>query len=112
MQNGSFKIAAAKDYNDKKNAGNNISLLATVGFMRTKDKDSIFDLYAPKKQEVKWRVNNPKSNRARMSISRPASNPDSWFMVDDVIAEFKSCIDFLYFMLDSYNQEKANRGWK
>lgn len=98
VQNGAFKIAAAKDYNDKKNAGNNISLLATRGFMRTNSRDSIFDLYA-QKQNGTWRVNNPKSNRARMSISRPASNPDSWFMVDDVIAEFKSCIDSLYDML-------------
>jgi len=112
VQNGSFKIAAAKNYNDKKNAGNNISLLATGGFMRTKDKDSIFDLYAPKKQGVKWRVNNPKSNRARMSISRPASDTDVWFEKSNVIAEFKSCIDSLYDMLHLYNQEKANRGWK
>ena len=70
-------------------------------------------LYA-QKQNGTWRVNNPKSNsnRARMTISRPASNPDSWFMVDDVIAEFKSCIDSLYDMLKLYDQEKANRGWK
>jgi len=80
--------------------------------MRTKDKDSIFDLYAPKKQGVKWRVNNPKSNRARMSISRPASDTDVWFEKSNVIAEFKSCIDSLYDMLHLYNQEKANRGWK
>jgi hypothetical protein len=98
VQNGSFKIAAAKDYNDKKKAGNNISLLATRGFMRTKDKDSIFDLYA-QKQNGTWRVNNPKSNRARMSISRPATKTDVWFEKSNVIAEFKSCIDSLYDML-------------
>lgn len=112
-QNGSFKIAAAKGYNDKKNAGKNSSLLATRGFMRTKDKDSIFDLYA-QKQNGTWRVNNPKSNsnRARMSISRPATKTDVWFEKSNVIAEFKSCIDSLYNMLDLYDQEKANRGWK
>ena len=100
-----------KDYNDKKNAGNNISLLATRGFMRTKDKDSIFDLYAPKKQGVKWRVNNPKSNsnRARMSISRGVSN--NWFEQDQIIAEFKSCIDSLYDMLKLYDQEKQKYNW-
>lgn len=100
VQKGSFKIAAAKNYNDKNNATHNIALLQGQGFMRTNGKDSIFDLYA-QKQNGTWRVNNPKSNsnRARMSISRPASNPDSWFMVDDVIAEFKSCIDSLYDML-------------
>ena len=110
-QSGSFKIAAAKDYNDKKNAGNNISLLATRGFMRTKDKDSIFDLYAPKKQAVKWRVNNPKSNsnRARMSISRGVSN--NWFEQNQIIAEFKSCIDSLYDMLKLYDQEKQKYNW-
>lgn len=113
VQNGSFKIAAAKNYNDKKNAGKNSSLLATRGFMRTKDKDSIFDLYA-QKQNGTWRVNNPKSNsnRARMSISRPATKTDVWFEKSNVIAEFKSCIDSLYDMLRLYDQEKANRGWK
>jgi hypothetical protein len=103
VQNGSFKIAAAKDYNDKKKAGNNISLLATRGFMRTNGKDSIFDVYAMGAQSqhknVKWRVNNPKSNRARMSISRPATKTDVWFEKSNVIAEFKSCIDSLYDML-------------
>lgn len=110
-QSGSFKIAAAKDYNDKKNAGNNISLLATRGFMRTKDKDSIFDLYAPKKQAVKWRVNNPKSNsnRARMSISRGVSN--NWFEQNQIIAEFMSCIDSLYDMLQLYDKEKQKYNW-
>ena len=47
-----------------------------------------------------------------MSISRQASDTDVWFEKSNVIAEFKSCIDSLYDMLDLYNQEKANRGWK
>ena len=84
--------------------------------MRNTGIDSIFDVYAmgtqSQQKNVKWRVNTARGGRARMSISRPASNPDSWFMVDDVIAEFKSCIDSLYDMLRLYDQEKANRGWK
>jgi hypothetical protein len=99
-QSGSFKIAAAKDYNDKNNATRNKELLQNRGFMRKADKDSIFDLYA-QKQNGTWRVNNPKSNsnRARMSISRPAGNSNEWFIKDNVIDEFKSCIDSLYDML-------------
>lgn len=115
-QSGSVKIAAAKDYNDKNNATRNKKLLQNRGFMRTTgNRDSIFDLYA-QKQNGTWRVNNPKSNsnRARMSISRQASDTDVyvWFEKSNVIAEFKSCIDSLYDMLDLYNQEKTNRGWK
>lgn len=116
VQSGSFKIAAAKDYNDKNNATRNKELLQNRGFMRTiGNRDSIFDLYA-QKQNGTWRVNNPKSNsnRARMSISRQASDTNVyvWFEKSNVIAEFKSCIDSLYNMLDLYDQEKANRGWK
>ena len=113
VQSGSFKIAAAKDYNDKNNASSNKGLLQNRGFMRTTgNKDSIFDLYA-QKQNGTWRVNNPKSNsnRARMSISRPASNPDVWFEKSNVIAEFKSCIDSLYDMLQLYDQKKQKYNW-
>ena len=99
VQNGSFKIAAAKDYNDKKNAGKNSSLLATRGFMRTNSRDSIFDLYAAQSQNETWRVNTARGGRARMSISRPATKTDVWFEERYVIAEFKSCIDSLYDML-------------
>lgn len=109
-QSGSFKIAAAKDYNDKNNATRNIALLQGQGFMRTNGKDSIFDVYAmgaqSQQKNVKWRVNNPKSNRARMSISRPATKTDVWFEKSNVIAEFKSCIDSLYDMLQPYELEK------
>ncbi|MBO7220270.1 MAG: PD-(D/E)XK nuclease family protein [Alistipes sp.] len=113
VQSGSFKIAAAKDYNDKNNASSNKGLLQNRGFMRTTgNKDSIFDLYA-QKQNGTWRVNNPKSNsnRARMSISRPASNPDVWFEKSNVIAEFKSCIDSLYDMLQLYDRVKQKYNW-
>jgi hypothetical protein len=118
-QSGSFKIAAAKDYNDKNNATRNKELLQNRGFMRvpgtkgSTNKDSIFDLYADKPQNETWRVNNPKSNsnRARMSISRPAGNPNEWFIKDNVIVEFKSCIDSLYEMLQLYDQEKQKYNW-
>ena len=106
VQSGSFKIAAAKDYNDKNNASSNKGLLQNRGFMRTTgNKDSIFDLYA-QKQNGTWRVNAPrnKSDRARMSISRPAGNSNEWFLKDNVIAEFKSCIDSLYDMLRLYDK--------
>lgn len=112
-QSGSFKIAAAKDYNDKNNASSNKGLLQNRGFMRTTgNKDSIFDLYA-QKQNGTWRVNAPrnKSDRARMSISRPATNTDGWFEYSYVIAEFKSCIDSLYDMLKLYDQEKQKYNW-
>ena len=112
-QSGSFKIAAAKDYNDKNNATRNKELLQNRGFMRTTgNKDSIFDLYA-QKQNGTWRVNAPrnKSDRARMSISRPATNTDGWFEYSYVIAEFKSCIDSLYDMLKLYDQEKQKYNW-
>lgn len=112
-QSGSFKIAAAKDYNDKNNATRNKELLQNRGFMRTTgNKDSIFDLYAAQSQNETWRVNTARGDRARMSISRQASDTDVWFEKSNVIAEFKSCIDSLYNMLHLYNQEKANRGWK
>ena len=116
VQNGSFKIAAAKDYNDKNNATRNIALLRNRGFMRNTGIDSIFDVYAmgtqSQQKNVKWRVNTARGGRARMSISRQASDTDVWFEKSNVIAEFKSCIDSLYDMLHLYNQEKANRGWK
>ena len=112
-QSGSFKIAAAKDYNNKNNATRNKELLQNRGFMRTTgNKDSIFDLYA-QKQDGTWRVNAPrnKSDRARMSISRSAVNSNEWFIKDNVIAEFKSCIDSLYDMLQLYDQEKQKYNW-
>ena len=112
-QSGSFKIAAAKGYNDKNNATRNKELLQNRGFMRTTgNKDSIFDLYA-QKQNGTWRVNAPrnKSDRARMSISRSAVNSNEWFIKDNVIAEFKSCIDSLYDMLKLYDQEKQKYNW-
>lgn len=114
-QSGSFKIAAAKDYNNNIYKGSeNRRWLADRGFMRkTGNKNSIFDLYAQQPNGT-WRVNAPrnKSDRARMSISRPATRTDVWFEKSNVIAEFKLCIDSLYDMLHLYNQEKANRGWK
>lgn len=115
-QSGSFKIAVAKDYNDKNNATRNIALLRNRGFMRNTGIDSIFDVYAmgtqSQQKNVKWRVNTARGGRARMSISRPATKTDVWFEKSNVIAEFKSCIDSLYDMLRLYDQEKANRGWK
>ena len=111
-QSGSFKIAAAKDYNDKNNATRNKELLQNRGFMRTTgNKDSIFDLYAAKSQNETWRVNTARGGRARMSISRPAGNSNEWFIKDNVIAEFKSCIDSLYDMLQLYDQEKQKYNW-
>lgn len=115
-QSGSFKIAAAKGYNDKNNATRNIALLRNRGFMRNTGIDSIFDVYAmgtqSQQKNVKWRVNTARGGRARMSISRSATKTDVWFEERYVVAEFKSCIDSLYYMLHLYNQEKANRGWK
>lgn len=114
-QSGSFKIAAAKDYNDKNNAPSNKGLLQNRGFMRNTGIDSIFDVYAmdPQSQQknVKWRVNTARGGRARMSISRPATKTDVWFEERDVIAEFKSCIDSLYDMLRLYNKEKQKYNW-
>ena len=71
----------------------------------TGNKDSIFDLYA-QKQNGTWRVNAPrnKSDRARMSISRPATKTDVWFKKRYVIDEFKLCIDSLYDMLRLYDE--------
>lgn len=113
MQSGSFKIAAAKDYNNIYKGSENREWLADRGFMRkTSNKNSIFDLYA-QKQNGTWRVNAPrnKSDRARMSISRPAIKTDVWFEERDVIAEFKSCIDSLYDMLKLYDLEKQKYNW-
>lgn len=109
-QSGSFKIAAAKDYNDKNNATRNKGLLQNRGFMRKADKDSIFDLYAQKQNET-WRVNTARGGRARMSISRPATKTDVWFEKSNVIAEFKSCIDSLYDMLQLYDPKKQKYNW-
>ena len=101
---------------NKNNATRNIALLRNRGFMRNTGIDSIFDVYAlgtqSQQKNVKWRVNSARGGRARMSISRPATKTDVWFEKSNVIAEFKSCIDSLYNMLDLYDQEKANRGWK
>jgi hypothetical protein len=49
--------------------------------------------------------------RARMSISRLATKTDVWFEERYVIAEFKSCIDSLYDMLQRYDQEKQKYNW-
>lgn len=110
-QSGSFKIAAAKDYNDKNNATRNKELLQNRGFMRTTgNKNSIFDLYA-QRQKGTWRVNTARGDRARMSISRSAVNSNEWFIKDNVIDEFKSCIDSLYDMLQLYDNEKQKYNW-
>ena len=116
-QSGSFKIAAAKDYNDKNNATRNKELLQNRGFMRrpgtkgSTNKDSIFDLYAAQPQNKTWRVNTARGDRARMSISRPAGKSNKWFIKDNVIDEFKLCIDSLYNMLELYNLEKQKYNW-
>ena len=110
-QSGSFKIAAAKDYNDKNNATRNKELLQNRGFMRNTGIDSIFDVYAMGVKNVKWRVNTARGGRARMSISRSAVNSNEWFIKDNVIAEFKSCIDSLYDMLRLYDKEKQKYNW-
>lgn len=112
-QSGSFKIAAAKDYNNIYKGSKNRGWLADRGFMRkTGNKNSIFDLYA-QQQNGTWRVNAPrnKSDRARMSISRSAGNSNEWFIKDNVIDEFKLCIDSLYNMLKLYDQEKQKYNW-
>ena len=49
--------------------------------------------------------------RARMSISRPAGNQNEWFIKDNVINEFKSCIDSLYDMLRLYDNVKQKYNW-
>lgn len=116
VQNGTFKIAAAKEYNSTKNGLENCELLARRGFMRSPGGQSIFDLYSShikRKNNNKkiWNVNNHKkdSNRPRMSISRGVSN--NWFEQDQIIAEFKSCIDSLYDMLELYREEKDKHNW-
>lgn len=116
VQNGTFKIAAAKDYNNTKNGLKNCELLERRGFMRSPGGQSIFDLYSSHiKQDNNnkkiWNVNNHKkdSNRPRMSISRGVSN--NWFEQDQIIAEFKSCIDSLYDMLKLYGDEKDKHNW-
>lgn len=110
-QSGSFKIAAAKDYNDKNNATRNKELLQNRGFMRNTGIDSIFDVYRSQPKNVKWRVNTARGGRARMSVSRPAVNSNEWFIKDNVINEFKSCIDSLYYMLQLYDNEKQKYNW-
>jgi hypothetical protein len=62
-------------------------------------------------KNVKWRVNTARGGRARMSISRSAVNSNEWFIKDNVIDEFKSCIDSLYDMLQLYDQKKQKYNW-
>ena len=97
FQNGTFKIAVAKNYWNKN--PKDIQLLQSRKLMRTSGKDSIWDSNACRS----WRVNAPRNSYARMSISQKTKDLLSlrrdWYLQpnpESVLSDgFKKCIDQL-----------------
>lgn len=97
FQNGTFKIAVAKNYWNKE--PKDTQLLQARKLMRNSGKDSIWDINADKS----WRVNAPKNSYARMSISQKAKDllslSSDWYLQpnpESVLSDgFKKCVDQL-----------------
>lgn len=97
FQNGTFKIAVAKNYWNKE--PKDTQLLQARKLMRNSGKDSIWDINAAKS----WRVNAPKNSYARMSISQKAKDllslSSDWYLQpnpESVLSDgFKKCVDQL-----------------
>jgi hypothetical protein len=97
FQNGTFKIAAAKNYWDKNQS--DIQLLKSRGLLRNNGKDSIWDTHPSCKG---WRLNPSKGEYPRMSISKSLDElglPADWYAQpkpgDVLLQGFIMCINEL-----------------